>query len=237
MSIIGQPDSYQDMLKRIFYVSVITGIGCTAGIALASPSFKAFLDSWSLEADLGPLKSVKALYVLIPLGIALISRVFLLHDKLQKIFGLRKLFEEKYILQSLAKNVELSLDGQQKYWMGVNRNDLLYQAFYPYASFKDPVIDRQLVYTAADRWGWFWAAMESSFILLISSIIFFALSAWLGLAIAFGIALLLILFMFYQWTNLIESAEAQVKAIGLDAQRQTEIVRIFQKLCVEPKKN
>jgi len=231
MSIISQPDSYQGILKRIFYMSVITGVVCTFCIAKASPLFKELLDSFNVEANLGPMKNVKALYLLIPLGIALTSRIFRLHDKLQKVFGIRKKFEERYILQPLAKNLNLNLDEQQKCCIANKRTDLMRNVFYPYASFSNPSIDRQLVYTAADHWGWFWSALESSFILLITIIIFLALSAWLYLKITLGVVLLLVLFMFYQWRILIKTAETQVKAIKEDPKRQEKTTSIFQTLC------
>ena len=86
MIIIGQPSSYDDMLKRIFYMSLLTGLCCTIGLAYISPNFKEFAECLTVEAEIGPLKNIKAIYVLIPLAIALLSRVFLLHDKLQKYF-------------------------------------------------------------------------------------------------------------------------------------------------------
>jgi len=102
MSLIGQPKSYSDMLKRIFAATLTVGVLCTFALAAASPAVRTFLESWSAEVSIGILDSVKALYVLIPLVIAILSRVFLLHDKVSNFFGIRRRFDLGNILRPLA---------------------------------------------------------------------------------------------------------------------------------------
>lgn len=114
MKIIGQPVSYSEILQRIFYTSVASGLVCTVLLAKASPTVKNLIDSVSTEVDIGPFKSMKALYVIIPLVIGIISRMLKLHDRISHIFGIRRLFDTQYILLPLAEGAGLgTLDRPQ----------------------------------------------------------------------------------------------------------------------------
>ena len=78
MSIIGQPESYSDMLKRIFFATVVTGILCSIALAAVSPEVHAFFESWDAEVNFIIFTKVKPLYILIPSAAAGVSRFFLL---------------------------------------------------------------------------------------------------------------------------------------------------------------
>jgi hypothetical protein len=67
------------MLTRIFWATLIAGVSCTFALASVSPPARTFLESWSAGISIGILDSVKVFYVLIPLGLAVLSRFFLLH--------------------------------------------------------------------------------------------------------------------------------------------------------------
>jgi hypothetical protein len=77
MSLVSQPQSYSDMLKRIFAATLTAGVLSTLALASVSPAVHTFLESWSVGVRIGIFDSVKALYVLIPLSLAVLSRVFL----------------------------------------------------------------------------------------------------------------------------------------------------------------
>ena len=160
MKILGQPDSYSDMLEPIFAISVATGVICTVVLADASPALKDFLNSFKMEAEIGPLKGIKALYVLIPLVVALFSRVIKLHDLISDLLRIRYVFDTKFILYPLAIGLGIKLTKALKQKINKNRDKMMYAVFYPYASFRDPKIDRQLVQTSADHWGWYWAFLH-----------------------------------------------------------------------------
>jgi hypothetical protein len=155
MKIFGQPESYSDMLQRIFYTSVASGLICTVILSHASPAVKVFLDTVPTVANIGPLKGLKALYVLIPLAIGLISRIVRLHDKISVILRIRFLFDTRYLLFPLAELSGHNLTKNFKKAISKNRVDAMNSVFNIYAGFIDPVIDTQLVRTAADNWGWF----------------------------------------------------------------------------------
>src|SRR4030095_485345 len=167
MKIIGQPDSYSDILVRVFVFTLASGFVYTALLAHASPAFRNLLDSISTTADLGPLKGIKALSVFIPLVIAVASRAILLHDRISNRLKLRQTFDTLHILFPLAEGAGFALTETCREQLIVDRKPAMYATFYPFAGFANAVIDHQLVRTAADNWGWFWAAVESIFLGLI----------------------------------------------------------------------
>jgi hypothetical protein len=231
MSLIEQPESYSDVLKRVFYVSLAAGIASTVVIAYVSPEAKALLDKGPYSVELGGLNEFKALYVAIPFSIALASRVILLHDQLQKIFCLRAKFELDSVLLPLAQQVGFPMDARRKQWLITNRRSAMYQAFYPYASFMDPMIDKQLVRTAADQWGWFWAALESAFILAVSCAILAILQAWTWVIVFILLCCVLLLGMRTLWKRIRKTALEQVAAIANEGNRASDIRDVFFRVC------
>ena len=189
-----------------------------------SPSLKSIIDSISVEADIGVIKGVKALYVLIPLVVAFISRIVKLHDKISDLFSIRHEFDKKHILLPIARKVgyDLSTDINKE-----KRNNLMYKVFYPYAGFNDPVIDAQLVRTALDNWGWFWVGIEAAFMFLLTSVIFLCMQLG-GQSFAFLlISITIILLCIIQYKACISSATAEVNTICDDGNRKNEILEKF----------
>jgi len=223
MKVIAQPDSYSDMLERIFVTTLVAGVGCTLLVASASPEAKALLDSVKTEADLGLVKGIKALYVLIPLGIALVSRTVLLHDKISDLFRIRRYFDTRHILFRMASSVGLALDPSTRKRICSIREPLMYRVFYRYAGFADPKIDKQLIRTALDHWGWFWVGVEAGILFAITSIILLALQAQTQLHICLLLLLLSGILLLVQWPPCRESAAREVEAILDDPERKAGI--------------
>jgi len=224
MKLIGQPESYSDMLERIFVATLATGLACTVLLAQASPAFRNFLNSLSTTADVGPLKGVKALYVLVPLVLAVASRAIRLHDKISDVFRLRYRFDTKYILFPLVERAGLALTDPVKKRLRANRHAAMSKIFYSYASFADPEIDRQLVRTAADNWSWFWAALESAFVSVVTILILLWLGQWTYVAWLGSAIVLLLAFAVFQWFACRRGAIRQVDAIVEDADRKKGIL-------------
>jgi len=230
MKIIGQPESYSEMLERIFATTLATGFLCTVFLAQGSPAVHDLVNRISASADIGPLKGVKALYVLIPLGIAIFARVIKLHDKISDIFRIRKRFDTRHILLPMAERLGFDINNPFRASVENDRIQAMYAVFYPYAGFAEPAIDQQLVRTALDNWGWFWVALEAAFLTLVTLIVFFAIGRWNHGLLTLGVLILLILFLFYQWSVCKRSASAQVEAILQDAERADKVRRYFAKL-------
>ena len=109
MKIFGQPADYSDILQRVFWCSFATGILCTVMLAKGSPGVQALIDSVGGEADVGPVKGIRVLYVLIPGVIAVFSRMIKLHDRISDVFRIRFRFDTRFFLYPLCEGVGLDL--------------------------------------------------------------------------------------------------------------------------------
>ena len=213
MSLIGQPESYSDMLKRIFAATLTVSVLCTFALAAVSPAVRTVLDSWSAEISIGILEGFKALYVLIPLVVAILSRVFLVHDKISDVFGIRRRFDLENILRPLAAGVSFPTDEANWKRIEESRDLAMTRTFYRYASFRDPKIDVQMVRTAADRWAWFWCTIEPQITLVVAGSIFALLGAGLQLFFILVSMAVLTLIGLVLWPQLRTGARNQVAEI------------------------
>jgi len=230
MTIVGQPESYSEMLKRIFYLSIASGFICTIILAKAYPAFGSLIDSISTKADLGFIKNLNALLVVIPLVIGLISRMLRLHDELSYLLRIRFLFDTRYILYPLANLTGVTLTKKRKKILDRNRVNAMSNVFYKYASFINPIIDTQLVRTAADNWGWFWSLLESLFLFGLTAFILWLLDNNTYVQVCLIILLIEFCLLLVQWFECRKSAERQVEAITSDNDRRTDISAYFSSL-------
>jgi len=230
MTIMGQPNDYSDMLKRVFWTTFMSGIVCAFILGAASPHMHRFFESIRIEVDVSFVKGLKALYVLIPLLIAGVSRAIYLHDKISDLFHIRDSFDTRHILYPLAKAIGLPLGKEQKKRISKARRDAMYAVFYPYAGFKDPKIDSQLIRNALDAWGWFWVAVEAVVMFMVTLIIVTVLRQWLFVSICGGVNILLFVFLWYQGSICKRNALREVNAIIAGATRKQEIQDYFRNL-------
>jgi hypothetical protein len=107
------------------------------------------------------------------------------------------------------------------------RVSAMYKIFYPYAGFSNPQIDNQLVRTALDNWGWFWVAVESGFLFLITSVILLLQLKWNHIIVSLIFILVNCTLLYIQWRACCHSAQRQIKAILDDDTRKTTIIRYF----------
>jgi len=224
MKIFGQPESYSDMLERIFFFTFGTGVFCVFYLSISSPAVKSILDSLAIEAEIGWIKGLKALYVVIPLIVAIFSRIIRLHDKISDVLLIRHRFDTKHILLPLSRKVGSCVGPDV---IKKNRVDMMYKLFYPYAGFKDPSIDAQLVRSALDNWGWFWVELEAICLFLVTGSIFLIMGKTTQLIFSFVVALLLIAVSFGQYKTCIRTATAEVNAIVSDENRNQKILEHF----------
>ncbi len=234
MKIIAQPESYSDMLERVFATTVVTGIVCTLILASASPVVKSLLGSIQTETEIGPVKGLKVLYVLPPIALALISRIIRLHDKISDLLRIRFRFDTQYILFPMAQLSGHSLNKNVRQRIRSVRKSAMYKVFYPYAGFESPKIDKQLVRTALDNWGWFWVGIESELLFIVTAIIVKVIGGkgqfWICLNVSLVIALLLLI----TWFACRRSADRQVRAILDDPQRKAAIHAYFAEIRENP---
>jgi len=231
MSIVGQPESYSDMLKRIFITTLISGVICAFILAAASPETRQFLESFKTEADLPFVKGIKSLYVLLPLLLAGFSRSIYLHDKLSDLLFIRYHFDTQYILYPMATRTvgELTPDHKAQIWK--MRQNAMSEIFYSFAGFSDPKIDPQLIRNALDSWGWFWVALESIFIFSLTLIGVLILGkTGLTVLCTVGILMFLLINLVLQGITCKRNASREVDAILQDDERRGVIRHYFESL-------
>lgn len=230
MSVIGQPSDYSEMFKRTFLCTLCLGVLCTLALAWVSPAARTVLDSWTTTIDVGPIKNVKLLYAIIPLGLAGLMRAFAFHDRVSDLFNIRQHFDVEHILLPLARHLNVKLTTARIADIRDRRKRLMSQVFYKYASSTKPVIDPHYIRTALDRWGWFWVCMEAVFVLIVYAIaaMIFASFALAVVLLAGSAGALAIGVMF--WPKMISIAEQEVSEILSDTQRRTEIEEHFNAL-------
>lgn len=227
MKVIAQPESYSDMLERVFVTTIVSGIACTLILASASPAVKDCLDSVRTEMEIGPIKGLKRLYVLIPIFIAVVSRIVLLHDRLSDLLHIRIIFDTRYVLFPMARLSGHDVDKNLEERIRSVRESAMYKVFYPYAGFATPAIDKQLIRTALDNWGWFWVGIESAFLFAVTGIIV----AIMGGGVQFIICMVAVAvagsLLWIKWFACRRSADRQVRAIVDDPQRKRDIHTYF----------
>jgi hypothetical protein len=227
---IGQPKDYSEMLKRIFWSTLIVGLICTLSLGYKSPEINKLLNLSPKEWNLGPI-AFPVISVLIPLGITILSRWITLHDLLSDIFHIRERFDINHILLRLAEGVGYKIDKNIKMKFKEKRYSLMRDTFYKYAPNVDKaVINSQSVSEALDRWGWLWCFLEASVIIFLSTLI----ACWfVSLIYALWYFLFFILFIILAiltYPSCKKAAEIEVEDILNDKTRRKEIFEVFDAL-------
>jgi len=168
--------------------------------------------------------------VLIPLLLALFSRVMKLHDRISDVFRIRHTFDTKFILYPLAEGSGITLTDALKTKIAKNRNKMMYAVFYPYASFRDPKIDRQLVQTSADHWGWYWVFLESAFMFAVTTAILGVIGGYRQALLCMIIIVIELTFLWFLRFACRRNARPQVDTILADQNRYNAISAEFQRL-------
>lgn len=227
MKIFGQPADYSEMLQRVFCFSMATGVICAFLLGVSCPDVGEILDSVDVKVDFGPLKSIKILYILVPVGIAVFFRMIKLHDLISTVLRIRFTFDTKFLLFPLCEGACVALTREREKAIKESREKAMYATVYKYAGFKDPAIDVQLVRTAADNWGWFWVLVESSFLLALTAGTFAYQAQWGYAKVLLGVLLAEYVLLWIQWRACIRSSRRQIEAILGDQQRIRSIRDYF----------
>ncbi|HYD48266.1 MAG TPA: toll/interleukin-1 receptor domain-containing protein [Terriglobales bacterium] len=223
MKLIGQPETYSDILERVFVTTLLAGFVCTAVLGAFSPQVAAFLNSIDTEAELGLIKNLKVLYVAVPLLVAMSSRLIKLHDRVSDILRLRYTIDTRWILIPLAEGVGVNPDPAQRDAIRENRRNLMYSVFYPYVSLPDSVIDRQRVRSALDNLGWLWVFIEASVVCILSTLIAYYIGAHGAVEVIALLSVLATVGGVGFWLACMRTTTAEVDAILIDNGRRGEI--------------
>jgi hypothetical protein len=160
----GTVDSYPSMLNKI---ATFTFIGLILAVWLLREVFgdlDAFLKPLNVRIPIQSGLSIPLGTLLPAFVIALLSRIFKLHDRLSDLLGIRKRFDVSDILFPLALGCFTNLSPTQIRRIRNNRQDLMQKVFYKYVSSSpgSAVIDQHYIIMALDQWCWYWIVLELS---------------------------------------------------------------------------
>ncbi|GEM_PF-2516007 len=219
---LRQPETYSDILARIAVSTFLFAIMFLSWLGNTHSGIGQFFEI-AIDVDYPIISNVANMKVALCFAIALLSRVFTLHNQISNLFRIRKNFDLEKILKPLVRG--LGLNSSSNDWRPIeeNRHPLMIQIFYPYAGLRKPVIDEQLVRGAMDRWGWFWCLIEGMSVAFLTALTAILLGDLVtGLQIL--IVGLLLAFPTMYFLNEVEGyADKQVDAILDDHVRESEI--------------
>lgn len=225
MNPFSQPKNYNDMLGKIMTFTFFISLGLVIVVAGAKVSvWNALHPRWmTFNVGLPGLKGVPAGYAVVALLVALATRISKLHDRVSDLFGIRVRFDLHEILAPLAGGVGIPVDFALRDTLTRNRHKAMYAVFYKYAGSTDPVIDRHLIWTALDRWSWFWICIEGGSVGAVAFVLLLSLGAFQSAAFV-GAAVLLATLVSTQINRACASAaHSQVREILSDAQRRADV--------------
>lgn len=223
MNPFSAPKDYSEMLNKIFVYTFFGSLFFTFLISSSSPTILAILNKSAIKVDVPGIKEVSIAYAIVPLIVALFTRVVKLHDKISDLFKIREAFDIQEILVPLTGGAGipvtlLTIDKFKK-----QRDEIMAQVFYKYASSTKPVIDSHHIIMALDKWSWFWILIELIFVGFVSLIILLVIGAFQKAAwTATGIFAGTLLASFTQ-RICASAAHTQIKEILSDPDRKAEI--------------
>lgn len=211
------------MLNKIGMLTWIEGMLLTFLVGYYVPSVNAALTSMKLTIKVFELE-LPVLYFVPGTVVAVVARIFRLHNGLAKVFHIRERFDVSKILVPLSRAVGTAIPITK---IRKNRDVAMRKTFYKYASFDEPKISKELVLSAIDTWTWYWALLELAFLLVITAVFlayFRAFRPAICLLIAAAMSIVIFLTVFRVGGR---KAQYQIDDITSDAQRVEEIKREF----------
>jgi len=233
--IFNQPRNYNEMLNRIGAFTFLVALICVWLFANVSPEAKALLSSIKMPVTLDWVKKGEpALYLLVPLLVAIIARIFRLHNSIATIFGIRKYFDFQEILAFLCAGSgrAVTIDIADGLLDKTAQRDMMRNAFYCYAGGYDAQlkIDEQLVRAALDRWTWLWVVIEASVVLSLTSILMATVGSWVICSVLLAVTIVLHWAAIAILRSCRTPAHEEVSAILADTTRAMEVRKRFDAL-------
>jgi len=221
-----RPTSYGEMLNKIGIFTFLSALGLTLVVAYFVPAVHRSLNSEPTTVEILTLK-IPLLFVVAPAIIALLARIFRLHDKMSDLFGLRARFDLYRILIPLCGSLQISVDKDFRDKLSSRRETAMERTYYAYASFEDPKISKALVLSAIDLWTWYWILVESCVLLGIGGVVLLGFGAYRGGSLVLIVLLLAILLFSTYYDACGRLADAQIAEIVAEPERATKLKTEF----------
>lgn len=218
-----RPKDYSEMLNKIATFTWIEAILLTFLVGHYVPYVNTALTSLKVPVKVLEVEA-PVLYVVPGTVIAILARVFRLHDRISEVFKIRERFDVFNILRPLSNAVDSSIP---IITLKENRNFAMRKVFYAYASFDEPKISKASVLSAIDTWTWYWVLLELDFLLIVTAVVFAyfeVLKPAIYILVAGVVGSLTFLTVFRVAGR---KAQRQIDEITSDSEKVEEIRRVF----------
>ena len=234
MSLIKMSENYSDVLRRVATAAFVGGF--VYGWLVLEPLTAPDQLLGQILSDLPPVLGYSgrwAVYAMVGLLAAAISRFMLIHDKVSDFFALRHRFDVNYILTPLMGHADFksTLDNVQR--LHDRRHDLMADVFYRYAGSSNAKINKHLIAVALDKWSWVWIAVEHAVFAGMAGILLAATQRPFAAYICASISLMLTACVAVRPKGRIAAARDQVREIVKKKSRVSEIREAFSRCGIE----
>lgn len=183
MWLFDAPKTYTEMCKKIAQaVFCVTLVGLFV-LSQISSDFAGVMKiiSFNTESEVIGIKLYIA-YIYVPIAVSIIENIFKLHDKIQKIFELRTIFEGHVLFKAYIHALGLK-NPHDKNICKIYRNNKKIRKtcldhFYYYVSDVGPKIDAHDVHMALDAWCWVWILLDCIVVSVILCVVTVVLKLW-----------------------------------------------------------
>lgn len=225
MNPFSQPKNYNEMLTKIMVFTFCISLVFLAVVAHSWPTLWNLLHpGWlTFNIDVLGLKNIPTMYLIVAFLISLAARISKLHDKLSDVFGIRERFDLHEIMIPLAGGVGIPVDLTWQDRFLKRRDEIMRGIFYRYASSTNPAIDQHMIWTALDKWSWFWICIEGTTVGTLALILLLSVGAFRSAAFVGTILFVATLAATQVNRACASAAHSQVGEILRGAERRTEI--------------
>jgi hypothetical protein len=224
-----RPTNYGEMLNKIGLSTFFLALGLTWVVSYFSPAATLLLEAKKTDVEIVGVH-LPLLHVIPAILLAIIFRIFRLHDKISDLLRIRANFDVDQILVPLCEAVRVTVDQRMREKLKEHREDAMERTYYAYASFEDPKISKATVLASIDRWTWYWILLEFMALLMTAGVILIALHSLQGACFIFAV-LSFCAALFCTYTKSCgRLAVVQIREITADAIRTTAIKTAFTKL-------
>lgn len=235
---VSTPRDYGDVLRKlaacVFYETYLITF-FLRDIPAIHDAFRAAETHGSLGMLVHALPHSNALNIsglVIAFGVAIVTFVIQLHDRISDLLGIRRDFDLKEILIPLAQKVGVESPESRLREIATQRQRLMREVFYRYASSRatEPLVDRHDIEHALGRWTWLWALIESAVLFLVAAAVAGAfcslqIGSWFLL-----VSLVAVCLACLQRRRLGRHAKAEIEAIVSDPEAAIAVRQAFDAL-------
>lgn len=171
MWIFSSPKNYSEMVEKISKCSFVISALFIYFLSYCNDDFGLFLKKISFGVEyefIGIRLSLAG--ICLPLLIGILEHMFKIHDKISGLLHIREQYDKHIIIADFLDYFSLKI--HLKDLNSKNISQLMSSCFYRYASSTKPEIDEHSIHLALNEWCWFWIALDTEILLLITEILF-----------------------------------------------------------------